>query len=453
MNESLILVIFGITGDLAQRKLLPAIYNLRKNSELKCDLTIVGISRRPITSHQVYEKLEDFVGKNNFHDQIKSELISFTKIVQMELDDKDAYTSLLGLLREIELTNNKSSTRLYYLSIPSEAFESVIDNLGATGHNKSIDNLVDEPRILIEKPFGHDLDSAKRLIKLVDKNFSEDQVYRIDHYLAKETVQNILTFRFENPLFEDVWDNRYVSEISIKAHEKIGIEGRANFYEHTGALRDLVQSHLLQLLAITTISKPEQMDSKSIHEQKLKILNSIVPIPLNQVENLTKRGQYRGYKEEVNNPESFVETFARIRLSIDNNQWAGVPIILETGKALATKNTEITVCFRRKKENQYNRLVFRIQPDEGISLLLHVKRPGVDNYVDVANMNFSYNSEFEQRQAEAYERVLVDAIKGDQTLFATSDEVIATWEIVENILIKWQENGQGLIFYDSDTEL
>ncbi len=452
MNDSLILVIFGITGDLSQRKLLPAIYNLIKSGDLKCDLTIVGISRRDVSADQVYDRLEKFIPKDEFNDTIKSEMLNRTKIVQMGLDDRAAYFNLLKLLQGIEIEKNKSSTRLYYLSIPTEAFVSVINNLGSTGHNKSIEDVIDAPRLLIEKPFGRDLRSAKNLIDLVDKNFTEDQIYRIDHYLAKETVQNILTFRFENPLFEDVWNNRYVADIAIKAHEKIGIEGRANFYEHTGALRDLVQSHLLQLLAITTISKPRQMNSDSIHEEKLKILKSITPIRLNQVGSLTTRGQYRGYREEVNNPSSFVETFARVNISINNDQWRGVPIVLETGKALANKRTEITVCFQRDKENHSNKLVFRIQPDEGITLMLHVKRPGVDNFVDVANMDFSYNSEFNLRQAEAYERVLVDAIKGDQTLFATAEEVITTWEIVEDILTKWSKDDEELIRYDKGSE-
>lgn len=453
MNESLILVIFGITGDLSQRKLLPAIYNLLKNGELSCDLTIVGVTRRRVSSSVVYERLEEFNGSDSFDENIKSDLINQTKIFQMELDDESAYENLLNLLHEIESRKNKSSTRLYYLSIPPEAFIEVVENLGKTGHNKSFNNVIDVPRLLVEKPFGHNLESAEELIKLVDQNFTEDQVYRIDHYLAKETVQNILTFRFENPLFEDVWDKRYVTEINIRAYEKIGIEGRVNFYEHTGALRDLVQSHLLQLLSITTISKPKKMNSKSIHEEKLKILKSIKRIPFDEVDKLTTRGQYKGYRDEVSNPSSNVETFARLNITIDNDQWSGVPIILESGKALANKNTEITFCFRRDNEDQCNKLVFRIQPDEGITLALRVKRPGVDNFVDVANMNFSYTTEFNQRQAEAYERVLVDAIKGDQTLFATAEEVIATWEIVEDILSKWEDNGDSLIFYEQGSEI
>ena len=195
------------------------------------------------------------------------------------------------------------------------------------------------------------------------------------------------------------------------------------------------------------------MNSKSIHEEKLKILKSIKRIPFDEVDKLTTRGQYKGYRDEVSNPSSNVETFARLNITIDNDQWSGVPIILESGKALANKNTEITFCFRRDNEDQCNKLVFRIQPDEGITLALRVKRPGVDNFVDVANMNFSYTTEFNQRQAEAYERVLVDAIKGDQTLFATAEEVIATWEIVEDILSKWEDNGDSLIFYEQGSEI
>jgi len=448
LKRPLILVIFGITGDLAQRKLLPALYQLLKAGDLPLQLHIVGISRRDVTKDDVYANLASFVGEPDFNGDLLQHLKDCTEMVQMDLLNEDAYRELLEHLQEVESGYEDGASRLYYLSIPSQAFTPIIRLLGATGHNAPLVS-GDAPRLLIEKPFGYDLASAKELVGVLNENFGEGQIYRIDHYVAKETVQNILVFRFQNPLFESIWNSQHIDHISIVAFEQLDIEGRANFYEQTGALRDLIQSHLLQLLAITTMRRPAQLESVDIHTAKFDLLSAVRPIAPDEVGSKAIRGQYEGYRDEVGKADSNVETFARLELAIDNDQWRGVPIVLETGKALDAKRTAVTISFRQSDDTpeESNQLVFRIQPAEGITLRLQVKRPGIKTITDRADMDFDYTKSFNDRPAEAYERVIVDAIRGDQTLFATAAEVIRSWEIVENVLEQWSRGGDDLRYY------
>lgn len=449
LKQPLTLAIFGITGDLAQRKLLPALYHLAQADELPEQLRIVGISRRDVSLDDVYKQLRDFVGDDSYDMAIEQRLKDHTEMRQMDLVNREDYVALLQRLQEIEQELGPDGSRLYYLSIPSQAFTPIIRLLGETGHNAPLPGGADAPRLLIEKPFGYDLASARELIEVLGEHFGEGQVYRIDHYVAKETVQNILTFRFYNPLFESIWNNKHIDRITVTAHEKLDIEGRANFYEQTGALRDLIQSHLLQLLAITTMERPAKLESEEIHERKQALFDAIRPIPANEVADMAVRGQYDGYRAEVNNPDSVIETFASLQLWIDNDQWTGVPVVLETGKALNEKRTEISICFRQPDdiEGEQNKLTFRIQPSEGITLKLQVKRPGIKTITDGAEMDFDYARAFDMRPAEAYERVIVDAIRGDQTLFASSAEVVRSWEIIENVLQQWSRNAEGLLPY------
>lgn len=449
LKQPLVLAIFGITGDLAQRKLLPALYHLARADELPEQLHIVGISRRDVALDDVYKQLKDFVGPNDYDELIERYLKDHTEMRQMNLLDKADYQALLAHLQEIEAGFAAGGSRLYYLSIPSQAFTPIIRLLGETSHNAPLES-GDAPRLLIEKPFGYDLTSARELIQVLEEHFGEGQVYRIDHYVAKETVQNILIFRFENPLFESIWNNRHIERITVTAREKLDIEGRANFYEQTGALRDLIQSHLLQLLAITAMAPPAKLDSREIHAEKLKLLEAVRPIPPDEVAQHAIRGQYEGYRQEVGNPDSITETYARLEMWIDNEQWTGVPVTLETGKALDEKRTEISICFRQPDDapQEQNKLVFRIQPSEGITLHLQTKRPGIKNITDGADMDFDYAKAFVgDRPADAYERVIVDAIRGDQTLFASSAEVVRSWEIIENVLEQWSRSEKGLIIY------
>lgn len=453
LKRPLILVIFGITGDLAQRKLLPALYQLLKAGDLPEQLHIVGISRRDVTRDDVYAKQSTFVGEADYDKNLEQHLKDCTEMVQMDLLNADAYRELLEHLQEVEGGYEEGASRLYYLSIPSQAFSPIIRLLGATGHNAPLSS-GDAPRLLIEKPFGYDLASARELVTVLNEHFGEGQIYRIDHYVAKETVQSILTFRFYNPLFESMWNRRHIDHIYIMAREQLDIEGRVNFYEQTGALRDLIQGHLLQLLAITTMDRPELLESEDIHAAKINLLTAVRPIAPNEVDGKTIRGQYEGYRQEVGNPASNVETYAQLQLRIDNDQWRDVPIVLETGKAMDAKHTCIIISFRQREDakQEHNRLIFRIQPSEGITLRLQTKRPGIKSITESANMDLDFARSFDTRPAEAYERVIVDAIRGDQTLFASAPEVIRSWEIIENVLEQWSHNADGLQSYSKGSD-
>lgn len=436
-----IIVIFGITGDLSKRYLLPALYHLIQENLLHAETEIIGISRRDMTLSALFDGVElcgnepgkvcDPVAVQRLHDR--------TRMFQMDPAEPQAYAELLKTLNAIEADKGLCMNRLYYLSIPPQVYGPIIHLMGQAGLNTSCPHDTAMTRLLVEKPFGYDLASAEKLITETSKVFSEEQIYRIDHYLAKETVQNILTFRFQNPIFESSWNNASISRIEISASEQIGIEGRAHFYEPIGALRDFIQNHLLQIMAIVTMDKPAVMDSEHIHASKQALLESTIPVAAD-VAGQAYRAQYDGYRQEVANPTSTTETFAAIQLRIESDRWQGVPIIIWTGKALDDKKTEISVSFKGSGE-QPNILRFRIQPNEGIELDLLAKKPGFDEELQTAVMNFSYQDQFDDHgHPNAYERVLVDAVRGDHTLFATSGEVLAAWRVVQPVLDAWAKN-------------
>ncbi|MBL8121491.1 glucose-6-phosphate dehydrogenase [Candidatus Saccharibacteria bacterium] len=446
-ERALILVIFGITGDLAQRKLLPALYNLRRKHELPEQTRIIGVSRQQVSADEIYAPVVERLSGVGFDQSVLDNIKSSTEIVTMDLDSAPDYERLLGHLHDISKQLGPGVSRLYYLSIPAQAFASVVSHLGATNHNEPFHEDADRPRILVEKPFGYDTASAQVLLNVTKQNFGEEQTFRIDHYLAKETAQNILTFRFQNPLFQSLWNAHYIDSIRISAFETIGIEGRAGFYEHTGALRDFVQPHLLQLLALITMENPGQLDSRSIHRAKLRLLESVCTIEPSEVAAKTLRGQYASYRDEVANPNSTVETFARLNLAIDNEQWRGVNVVLETGKGLSERFTEVHVTFKAADASgNTNTLIFRLQPREGITVLLRAKQPGLQNDTEQVEMDFDYSRSF-GATSEAYERVIIDAMRGDQSLFASADEVLASWQIVEHVLQQWTDHGEDLRFY------
>jgi len=450
-DKPLLLVIFGVTGDLAQRKLLPALYNLKRKHQLPENLHIVGLSRQAVEVNEIYDKLRETLAGKEFDEEIVKYLISVTEMAQLDMDNPEAYVALRTHLHDVTRELGSSISRLYYLSIPSQAFKTVVSNLGAAGHNEPFSEDMDRPRILVEKPFGYNTASAKDLIETIDTNFGEQQTFRIDHYLAKETAQNILTFRFQNPLFQSIWNTRHIDSIRISAYETIGIEGRANFYEKTGALRDFLQSHLLQLLALITMENPGKLDSTNIHRSKLRLLDSIATIEPEDVASQATRGQYVGYRREVENDQSCTETFARLKLHIDNEQWRGVNVTIETGKALAEKVSEVAVHFRPTPEsNGTNALIFRLQPREGITLLLQAKQPGLQDETEQVDMDFDYSKSF-GGTSEAYERVIIDAVRGEQALFASSAEVLSSWRIVENVLEAWENSDNGLRMYEIGT--
>jgi glucose-6-phosphate 1-dehydrogenase len=453
--EPAIIVIFGITGDLAQRKLLPALYHLIKDDLLHPDTEIVGVTRRDVSAAELLDKTELCVLEtDNVCDPAAlKRMKQIFSMFKMDLASGKDYAKLREHLDAAEAKHGVCMNRLYYLSIPPGASEPVVANLGEHGLNQSCQHGNAATRLLIEKPFGYDLASARELIEETNKHFKEAQIFRIDHYLAKETVQNILTFRFHNPIFEAVWNAKHVERIDIVASEEIGIEGRAIFYEQTGALRDFVQSHLLQLLAATTMEQPSEMTSDAIHAARLKLLQAIEPVPADKIDERAVRGQYDGYRAEVNNPDSPTETYAELKLFIDNPRWHGVPITIQTGKALAEKNTSVSLTFKQSgRQKHTNTLTFSVQPKEGIDINLCVKRPGFDNQIETAEMDFAYERTFETSgHPDAYERVLVDAVRGDRTLFATGSEVLASWRILQPVIEAWSKSAQNLHIYKKGT--
>jgi glucose-6-phosphate 1-dehydrogenase len=448
--EPTIIVIFGITGDLARRYLLPSLYHLMKDGLLHEQTEIIGVTRGPASAKELFEKVELCVNEiDNICDpDALRAMHERTTMFQMDLNDPAGYDALLHKLNALEGQKGICMHRLYYLSIPPQAYLPVIHLLGERGLNTSCQHGRAVTRLLVEKPFGFDLRSAKELIAETAKVFDEEQIFRIDHYMAKETVQNILTFRFQNPIFEALWSQKHIASIEISAKEEIGIEGRATLYEPLGALRDFIQSHLLQILGIVTMDKPEVLDSEHIHEAKQAVLQLIEPVPANQVGERVVRGQYRGYREEVHNPDSVTETYAAITVFIDNPRWQKVPIRLLAGKALDERKTEICVTFHGTPDASSNQLRFRIQPDEGIELDLVTKKPGYTQEIQTTAMDFSYHNDFDNHgHPNAYERVLVDAVRGDHTLFATSQEVLASWRVVQPVLDDWAGQSDDLLFY------
>ena len=448
-SDPTIIVIFGISGDLAGRKVLPALYRLLKHNLLPNKCRIIGTSRQEITVDKILDKIELSILEtdNDCDPAVLKRFKEIFEVIQFDPSDEKGYALLKNRLDKIEVDEGVCLNRLFYLAIPPAAYLPIVRLLGKNNLSGSCQHNKAKSRLLIEKPFGYDLDSAKRLIKQTNRFFKEDQILRIDHYLAKETAQNILAFRRHNPLFCNIWQNNYISKVTIRALETLGIEGRVGFYESTGALRDIIQSHLLQLMAISAMELPDDINSSNqIHQQKIKLLNKVV------IGKLTKqsilRGQYTSYREEVNNPKSNTETYVLLKFGINNKRWANTPFILETGKAMAKKTTDVTIDFAMAHERNRNQLTIRIQPNEGIDIKLFAKKPGFSNTVEPTIMDFSYESAFkDQARPDAYERVMVDALRGDQSLFASDKEVIRSWQILQPILDKWQRSSDDLMIY------
>jgi glucose-6-phosphate 1-dehydrogenase len=437
-----LLVIFGITGDLSRRYLLPALYELIAHNVLPENFHIIGISRRHVSVDELVGPLRS---QEPYTAEVLEKMAAMIQMVQLNLTEPEDYTQLAKRLDTLEKKYAAPFQKLFYLSMPPHAFGPVIDMLKGAGLNDA------SCRIIVEKPFGYDAASGQELIDQIGASFDENQVYRIDHYLAKETAQNILTFRFNNPFFEETWNRRFIKKIVISATETIGIEGRTAFYEQTGALRDFIQSHLLQILALVAMEEPAAMDARHIHAEKLNLLKAIQPIQPDEVARKTVRAQYNGYREEVGTPHSSIETYAAIQLEIDNDRWRGVPIILQTGKALSERSTSAMLCYESRSPHQVgdNPLTIQIQPNEGFNLGIWVKRPGLDKQLELSEMDFRYRRSFSNQPPGAYERVLIDAIRGDQTLFASSAEIMRSWEIIDAITHEWSKDDTSLIPYNS----
>lgn len=429
----IILIIIGITGDLATRKILPAVEAIAKAGVLPKHFQIVGVTRQ---SDITIENLLTQAKETSF---VRSHLELFT----MDMQSLSGYQHLAARLEEIERGFGTSAQRLFYVSVPPRASRSIIEMLGTSGLAG-----VPQTKLLLEKPFGTDLSSATDLVAHIQAHFTPEQVYRVDHYLAKEMTQNLIVFREYNSLFRRTWNKDFIERILIRASEDIGIEGRADFYEQTGALRDVVQSHLLQLAALMLMNPVGQDEMKKVPHRRLEALKTLHLSPREPVE----RGQYQGYREEVKNPESMVETYVKMTLESDNPNFIGVPITLVTGKKLGTKTTEIRIFYKKDRDMEENELVLRLQPNEGVSMSMWSKRPGYEGEIEKRVLDFTYAHHYAELP-EAYEKVLVDTMRGDHDLFVSSEEVLESWCIIAPLQETWEKSDADLRLYEPGTML
>ncbi len=426
-----ILIIIGISGDLSKRKLLPAIGQIAATGMIPDQFKIIGVTRQK--GIRIDDLLEYTTNKGYIYQN--------TMMFNMDLTDPKDFERLQNYLEDIEKEFGNESQYIFYLSVPPTVSKSIVELIGLSGMAKK-----EGTKLLLEKPFGVDLKSAVDLVEHIDKYFSIEQVYRIDHYLAKETAQNIIVFRNGNSLFKKTWNKDFIEKIEVTVSEEIGIEGRANFYEQTGALRDLIQSHLLQLLALTLMELPKEGQFDQVPSLRYDALKALkIPIEKSLVAH-AKRGQYNGYREEVGNNESMVETFASIDLESSDPRWEGVKIRLTTGKALKEKYTEIKIYYKKDNENESNELHLRLQPDEGISFSVWAKRPGYEHQVSRHALNFSFKDHFTSIP-DAYEQVLFNAINGDHSLFSSSEEVTETWKVIDGLQKAWETSTYDIILY------
>jgi glucose-6-phosphate 1-dehydrogenase len=460
-----VLVIFGVTGDLTARKLMPAIYNLKREGQLPSHFACVGFARRPKTHEQFRQEMSDDINKFSRVKPIQKELWdSFSQQIfyhKSEFDDDKGYAALKELLQKLDQDFGTTGNRVFYLATQPSFFPLIIGKLKQ--HNLIYEQSDPQnrwSRVIIEKPFGKDYPSAVNLQQSISQHLRETQIYRIDHYLGKETVQNILMFRFANLIFEPLWNNKHIDHVQITVGEEIGIGTRGHLWEEQGMLRDIIQNHMMQLLSLTAMELPVNLSADAIRDEKVKVLRSIRPFNTAELAKTVVRGQYGAgfvngekavsYRQEENvSPSSNVESFVALELFIDNWRWAGVPFFLRAGKRLPKRATEIAITFKEitvdlfrqsQKKQEPNVLILRIQPDDGICLRMNCKVPGLSlPTIQPVKMDFRYSSYFGQTPPEAYERLILDCMTGDSTLFARSDEVLASWQLFTPILQKWPE--------------
>ena len=456
------LVIFGVTGDLSRKKLMPAVYDLANRGLLPPGFALTGFARRDWADQDFAQVVHDAVkehARTPFREATWRQLAEGIRFVQGSFDDDAAFERLRQTVEQLDAERGTGGNHAFYLSVPPSAFPIVCRQLSESGLSQSSADAW--RRVVIEKPFGHDLESARELDSVVSEVFDPESVFRIDHYLGKETVQNLLALRFANQMFEPLWNNHYVDHVQITMAEDIGIGGRASYYDGIGAARDVIQNHLLQLLALVAMEEPVNFDADALRAEKIKALSSVrLPRDLGRH---TARGQYAsgwqggekvvGFLEEEGfNPDSTTETFAAVRLDIDNRRWAGVPFYLRTGKRLGRRVTEVAVVFKKAPHLPFessltsdlgsNALVIRVQPDEGVTLRFGAKVPGTAMEVRDVTMDFGYGHSFTESSPEAYERLILDVLLGDPPLFPTREEVELSWKIVDPITSYWAGKGK-----------
>ncbi len=456
------LVIFGVTGDLSRKKLMPAVYDLANRGLLPPGFALVGFARREWKDQDFEKVVHDAVqqyARTPFDEEVWAQLAQGVRFVSGDFDDDAAFLRLKEVIDELDRDRGTMGNHAFYLSIPPKSFPLVTEQLRRSGLAEQKDG--QWRRVVIEKPFGSDLATARQLNDVVESVFPPDSVFRIDHYLGKETVQNILALRFANQLYEPIWNANYVEHIQITMAEDIGVGGRAGYYDGIGAARDVIQNHLLQLLALTAMEEPVSFDAADLRAEKEKVL-SAVRIPKDLATG-TARGQYAGgwqggervigfLEEEGMNPESLTETYAAIRLDIGTRRWAGVPFYLRAGKRLGRRVTEIAVVFKRAPQYLFaesqtsdlgsNALVIRVQPDEGVTIRFGSKVPGAGMQVRDVTMDFGYGHAFTEASPEAYERLILDVLLGDPPLFPRHEEVELSWKILDPIEEFWAKQGQ-----------
>jgi glucose-6-phosphate 1-dehydrogenase len=466
------LVVFGASGDLTKRKIIPAAYRLHSIGLLPRDYLVLGAARTPSSDEDFRERMREAAKgalPDDFSDEDWGEFQKRLYYTPVDYSETSTFKALGERLLLLEKKHNPTGNRIFYLAVPPGVYETVVTNLGESGLSREERGF---SHVVIEKPFGRDLDSAIKLNNTIRRSFREKQVYRMDHYLAKETVQNILMFRFANSIFEPIWNRSYIEHVQITAAEQLGVEHRAGYYEHSGVMRDMFQNHIFQLLALTAMEPPSVFEADRVRDEKVKVFRSIRPFPLERVDEYVVAGQYAAgsiegtevpaYRDEPGvSPESITPTYAAMKVFIDNWRWNGVPFYLRSGKRLKKRKAGISIHFRAvphlmfakemEEKIEPNTLVLRVQPDEGVHLRFQTKLPGSKVCLNPVDMDFTYPKVF---ILEAYERVLLDCMQGDQMLFVREDGVNQTWAILTPVIEKLEADreGRGLAFYPSGSE-